>query len=86
MKQQTNPFNRKSFSEKKPVLLAAPIGIFADSWEVKAQYYQEKLAYFEHALVYLNVFEHAVEIVAICKEMKRYKEELARISERIKHL
>lgn len=80
MKQQTNGPDRKSIPQKSLVTPNSTIHILADSLEVKEQYCREKLQYFEHALISLNVFEHALEIVAICREMRRYKEELLRIS------
>jgi hypothetical protein len=84
MKQQTNASARKSIVQNGIVVPISSIGILADSIEVKEQYCREKVQYFEHALVALNVFENALEIVAICKEMKRYKNELLRIAERRK--
>jgi hypothetical protein len=82
MKQQTNGPDRKSIRQTSLVTPISSIGILADSLEVKEQYFREKVQYFEHALVSLNVFEHALEIVAICREMGRYKEELLRISDK----
>jgi hypothetical protein len=84
MKQQTNTSNRKSLTQNKTAAPISYIGILADSMEVKEQYCREKVQYFEHALVSLNVFDNALEIVAVCKEIRQYKNELKRIAERRK--
>jgi hypothetical protein len=84
MKQQTNTSARKSIIQNKIVVPITSIGILADSIEVKEQYCREKVQYFEHALVSLNVFDNALEIVAVCKEIRQYKNELKRIAERRK--
>lgn len=84
MKQQTKTSTRKSVLQNSLIVPISSIGILADSIEVKEQYCREKVQYFEHALISLNIFDNALEIVAICKEMRLYKAELARIVEKRK--
>jgi hypothetical protein len=84
MKPQAKAHAKQLFSSKNVVIPPSAYGILADSWEVKDQFCREKLAWLQNALLSLNVFDNALEIVAICKEMKRYKDELVMITQRIK--
>jgi hypothetical protein len=84
MKQQTKTSVRKSVLQNNLVIPISSMGILADSLEVKEQYCREKVQHYEQALVSLNIFDNAIEIVAICKEIMGYKNELLRIAKRRK--
>ena len=47
--------------------------VFADSFEVKEQFYREKLEMLERSLKQLNVLENSREIAFLCREATRTK-------------
>jgi hypothetical protein len=81
MKQAANNLLIKNSSiEKKgtPLPSIRPC-ILADSHEVLAAHYQQKIKHFEQALSWLNIIDNTKEIIAICEEIKHCKKMLGKI-------
>jgi hypothetical protein len=73
-----------TFVQNKKIV-SNPFGdVLADSLEVKEQYLQRKVTTLFSSLAPLNLMDDAVEILAICQEINRYKSELNKIGQKLK--